>query len=177
MKTKYLLLVMVILTLIIPSVVYAAGGIDDPGGVPLYVIIEVEWDGDPGKDGSWIVHGPLWEPTEEGPVLASCSMGPVGSCLEMNYDFTFHGKTVHFNEVGVDSVTYTPQIHHVVLHDKDGDGTYTGSLSASHYFPWRLEPDGSEAILYFDRIEYEVTFDQYGNVIDFHYLQYEHKKL
>ncbi len=151
------------------------GGINDPPGVPLYVIIEVEWDGDLDKDGSWTVYGPAWDPVVDGPVLAGCPMGPSGSCLDMsNYEFTFRGKTVHFDEVMVASVRATPQSHHVVLKDKDGDGTYTGSLSVSHYFPWR---PGAEEILYFDHIEYEITFDGEGNVTDFYYLQYEHKKL
>jgi hypothetical protein len=155
----------------------SGGGIDDPEGVPLYVIIEVEWDGDPAHDGSWTVFGPLWDPVVDGPILSSCSIGPVGTCLEMSYEFTFRGKTVHFDEVMVPTVDATPQSHHVVLFDLDGDGTYTGSLAASHYFPWRPEPDGSWATLYFDRIDYTITFDENGNVVWFHYLQYEHKKL
>ncbi|MFO7928556.1 MAG: hypothetical protein R6U35_02705 [Candidatus Humimicrobiaceae bacterium] len=64
----------------------------------------------------------------------------------------------------------------MVLKDKDGDGTRTGSLPAAHYFPWNSDPNASEG-LYFDRIEYEITFDQNGNVVDFYYLQYEHKKV
>lgn len=148
------------------------GGIDDPGGVPLYVIIEVDWDG-VSPSGDWTVWGPAWAPVvETGTILASCT-----DCLEMDYEFTFHGKTVHFTEVMVEGVVATPQESHVVLRDKDGDGTYTGSLSAAHYFPWRPEPDGSWAILYFDRIDYEITFDDDGNAVDFYYLQYEHKKL
>lgn len=148
-----------------------AKGINNPTGVPLYVIIEVGWDGVSPK-GSWTVWGPKWDPVVGGTPLTSCE-----DCLEMNYEFTFHGKTVHFDEIMVPTVRATPQESHVVLHDKDGDGTYTGSLSASHYFPWRPESDGSQAVLYFDRIDYEVSFDADGNVKDFHYLQYEHKKL
>jgi len=148
------------------------GGINNPRGIPLYVIIEVNWDGDPANGGDWTVWGPLWEPEVGHTILASCS-----NCLEMNYTFTFHGKTVHFDEVMVEGVRATPQTKHVVLHDRDGDGTYTGSLAAGHYFPWRPEPDGSWAILYFDRIDYTITFDEDGNVAEFRYLQYEHKKL
>jgi hypothetical protein len=81
---------------------------------------------------------------------------------------------VHFDEVMVETVVGTPQEKHVVLMDKDGDGTYTGSLAAMHYFPWRGD---DTAVLYFDRIDYEISFDGAGNVVDFHYLQYEHKKL
>jgi hypothetical protein len=175
---KKLMFVLVLLALLATPMVAIAEGIDDPGGIPLYVIIEVTWDGDPTHDGSWTVYGPPFGPPNvNGPILASCPIGPVESCLEMNYEFTFHGNTVHFDEIYVPTVDATPQVHHVVLHDLDGDGTYTGSLSAAHYFPWGPESDGSWAVLYFDRIEYDITFDGDGNVTDFHYLQYEHKKL
>jgi hypothetical protein len=149
------------------------GGINNPSGNPLYVIIEVNWDGSDDW-GDWTVWGPIWDPeVGTGTVLTACT-----DCLDMtNYAFTFCGGTVHFDEVMVDTVDATPQAHHVVLMDKDGDGTYTGSLAASHYFPWRAEPDGSWAINYFDRIDYEVTFDSNGDMTDFRYLQYEHKKL
>lgn len=147
-----------------------AAGIDNPPGVPLYVIIEVDWDG-VSANGDWTVWGPKWEPVVGGTLLTSCT-----DCLEMNYEFKFKGKTVHFDEVMVPTVVATPQSNHVVLFDKDGDGTYTGSLSAGHYFPWWADPNGSEAI-YFDRIDYEITFDENGDVKSFHYLQYEHKKL
>jgi len=179
MRKLMIALAITALVAILAGVVPAsAGGIDDPPGIPLYVIIEVTWDGDPAHDGSWTVYGPPFgPPSVDGPILSSCPIGPVGSCLEMNYEFTFRGKTVHFDEIYVPAVEATPQVHHVVLHDLNGDGTYTGSLSAAHYFPWRPESDGSWAVLYFDRIEYDITFDGDGNVTDFHYLQYEHKKL
>jgi hypothetical protein len=167
MKRKSLLAVVAVLALLILSTSVAlAGGIDDPPGVPLYVIIEVDWDG-VSSHGDWTVWGPAWDPEVGGTMLTGCT-----GCLEMNYEFTFRGKTVHFDEIYVPTVTATPQVHHVVLHDLDGDGTYTGSLSAAHYFPW-----GAGAVLYFDRIEYDIAFDGDGNVTDFHYLQYEHKKL
>lgn len=172
MKRNLLLIVVAVLALLaLTSTAVLAGGINDPGGVPLYVIIEVEWDG-VSPSGDWTVWGPVWNPVVDETLLTGCS-----NCLEMNYTFTFRGKTVHFDEIYVPGVDATPQVHHVVLHDHDGDGTYTGSLSAAHYFPWRAEPDGSWAVLYFDRIEYDITFDEDGNVTDFHYLQYEHKKL
>ncbi len=170
---KLAVFIIVLALLLFTSVsMVGAAGIDNPAGVPLYVIIEVDWNG-VSENGDWTVWGPKWDPkVGVGAPLIGCT-----ACLEMNYDFEFKGKTVHFNEVMVPSVVATPQSHHVVLFDKDGDGTYTGSLSASHYFPWAPEPDGSLVILYFDRIDYEITFDEDGNVTDFHYLQYEHKKL
>ncbi len=144
-----------------------AQGIDDPGGIPLYVIIEVRWDGQ-SAHGDWIVHGPAFgPPTENGPVLTQCF-----DCLDMGgYDFQFRGKTLQFDEVFVSTVVATPQVRHIVLNDQDGDGVYTGTNSAHHYFPW---VEGS-ALLYFDRIEYTVVTEN-GQVVDFSYWQYEHKK-
>lgn len=146
-------------------------GVESSLGIPLYVIIEVDWDG-VSPAGDWKVWGPKWNPSVGGTPLTSCT-----DCLDMNYNFKFVGKTVQFDEIFVDTVVATPQVRHVVLHDNDGDLTYTGSETAEHYFPWAPESDGSYAKLYFDRLEYEVTFDENQNVTDFHYTQYEHKKL
>ena len=141
-----------------------AGGIDDPKGFPLYVIIEVSWDGVSPK-GDWTVWGPKWDPeVDTGTVLSSCT-----NCLEMDYEFTFRGKTVHFDEVYVPGVNATPQTRHVILTDKDGDLIYTGSLSAQHY----TFPTGRMCM---DRIDYEITFNENGDVLDFHYFEYEHCK-
>ncbi len=172
---RKLLTALAILTLVSLGAVPIAGagepGINNPEGIDLYVIIGVDWDGVAEK-GDWTVYGPKWNPVIGGPVLSSCT-----NCLEMVYDFTFRGPTVHFDELYVDTVVATPQSKHVVLSDLDGDGTYTGSLPAAHYFPWAAEPDGSWAVTYFDRIEYTLTFDADGNLLDFHYYQFEHKKL
>jgi hypothetical protein len=173
-KIAILALALVLLLGVIAMPVIAAeGGINNPPGNPLYVIIEVTWDG-VSPDGNWTVWGPKWDPeVGVGAPLTSCT-----DCLDMTYyTFTFHGKTVHFDEVMVEGVRATPQESHVVLTDKDGDGTYTGSLAAGHYFPWAPESDGSWPIGYFDRIDYEITFDANGDVTAFSYLQYEHKKL
>ncbi len=174
-KIAIIMIALVLLLGLAATPVIAGGGIDNPKGNPLYVIIEVTWDGNPTHAGSWTVYGPPWDPVVGGPILAGCPGGGApNTCLDMtNYAFTFHGKTVHFDEVMVETVRATPQASHVVLTDKDGDGTYTGSLAASHYFPWA----GTDTIHYFDRIDYEITFDSEGNVTSFRYLQYEHKKL
>ena len=159
---------MVILALsigVLPSTAIGPG-VNDPAGVPLYVIIEVDWDGS-SPNGDWTVWGPKWDPEVDGILLTGCP-----DCLEMNYTFTFKGKTVQFDEIYVSGVDAAPQVRHVVLHDLDGDGTYTGSLSAEYYV-W----EGSGTILYMDRIDYDISFDEDGNCINFHYLQYEHKKL
>ena len=150
----------------------AKGGIaTSTNGIPLYVITEVTWDG-VSPTGNWTLWGPKWAPVVGGEFLTGCT-----DCLDMNYTFTFHGKTVQFDEPMVDTVRATPQSRHVVLYDNDGDGTYTGSLSEWHYLPWASEKDGTWALLYFDRVDYEITFDEDGHVVYFHYLEYEHKKL
>jgi hypothetical protein len=167
MKKLLLILVSAFLIFGFASVVKAQG-IDNPEGVPLYVIIEVNWNGT--GEGDWKVWGPVWEPVVgTGTTLSECT-----SCLDMNYDFVFKGHTVQFDEIMVPTVVGTPQAKHVVLRD-DGTGTntYVGSEAAEHYFPW---VEGS-AILYFDRIDYEIQFNEDNDVKSFHYLQYEHKKL
>ncbi len=171
MKRRWLMAAVALLMLATLAGSGLAGGINDPLGVPLYVIIEVDWDG-VSADGDWTVWGPKWDPVVGGTPLTSCT-----DCLEMNYEFTCRGKTLLFDETMVPAVVGTPQVSQVVLMDLDGDGTYTGSLSASHYFPWGPEGDGTWPILYFDRIDYDVTVDENCTVTDFHYLQYEHKKL
>ncbi len=49
---------------------------------------------------------------------------------------------------------------------------------------WLDDPEDSHCMWtsfrrdgHFDRIDYDITFDEQGNVTYFHYLQYEHKKL
>ncbi|MEK7410604.1 MAG: hypothetical protein AAB327_04340 [Actinomycetota bacterium] len=134
-------------------------------GVPLFVIIEVNWDGT--GNGDWTLWGPVWDPVVgTGTALTGCT-----NCLEASYDFVFKGTTVQFDESYISYVDATPQVRHVVLHDADQDGTYTGSISAERYeFP-------SDRALYMDRIDYEVTFAPDGSVIHFRYLEYEHRKL
>lgn len=152
----------------------AAGGIDDPSGVPLYVIIEVTWDGssldaddDHSTDSSsWTVWGPRYSPQVGGTSLSTCS-----DCLDFGgFVVDFKGRTLQFDETYVSGVNATPQTRHVVLTDPDGDNVYAGSLAAERY-----EFEGVWA-LYMDRIDYTVTVDGSGNVMDFRYLEYEHKK-
>ena len=154
----------------------SGGGINNPPGNPLYVIIEVTWDGtltDADQDGfqdssTWTVWGPMWAPVVGGSTI----LAQATDCFDMSvYTFTFRGKTVHFDEEYVSGVDACPQVHHVVLHDVDGDGTYTGSDPASKYtFPTR------PGELYHDRIDYEISFDSSGGVTNFRYLEYEHRK-
>jgi len=138
-------------------------GVSDSNGMPLYVIIEVNWDGT--GMGDWKVWGPKNEPVVgTGTVLSECT-----ECLEMNYNFEFKGKTVQFNETYVSTVDGKPQSHKVVLTDTDGDGSYTGSLPAARY-------NLQEGYIYLDRIDYEAEFGN-GKVSSFRYFEYEHKKL
>ncbi|NIN63784.1 MAG: hypothetical protein GTO63_03530 [Anaerolineae bacterium] len=169
MKKRALFVLACMLALAAPSVMWASG-VDDPAGFPLYVIIEVTWDGDMGKDGSWTVWGPRWDPeVGTGTILGHCPMGTPGTCLDMSYyEFVFRGKTVHFDEIYVPGVVAYPQIRHVVLQDIDGDGQYTGSLSAECY-----EFTSREGAFH-DRIDYWITFDAQGSVTGFRYLEYEH---
>jgi hypothetical protein len=181
MKKILILIVALVLLLGLPAAPVMAGGggggINNPPGNLLYVIIEVTWDGtltDADNDGNhdsstWTVWGPKWDPVVgTGTILTSAT-----DCFDMSYyNFTFHGKTVHFDEIYVEGVDASPQVHHVVLKDVDGDGTYTGSDPASKYtFPSR------PGELYHDRIDYWITFDETGSVTNFRYLEYEHRKM
>jgi hypothetical protein len=169
-KLKKVLLVALLLTLATISVLFLktsnsskVAGISDPEGFPLYVIIEVNWDGT--GNGDWTVWGPKGSPVVgTGTPLSACT-----ACLEMNYDFEFKGKIVQFDEVYVSTVDGKPQSHKVVLQDVDGDGLYTGSLPAARY-------NLQEGYIYLDRIDYEAQFVN-GEVSTFRYLEYEHKKL
>ncbi len=163
----------------IPAV--AAGGqsshgIDNPAGNPLYVIIEQVWDGNPAHAASWTVWGPRYAPElGSGPILASCPAGGApSSCIDMSgFSFVLKGNTMQLDETYVPGVDATPQTHHVVLHDVDGDGVYTGSLSAERYVYVGSNPSGT---LYHDRIDYQVTVTD-GAVTAYRYLEYEHKKV
>src|SRR5574340_1028715 len=80
-------------------------GLEDSKGMPLYVIIEVNWDGV--GNGDWKVWGPKYAPVVgTGTVLSECT-----KCLEMNYNFEFKGKTVHFTETYVSTVDGRPEAH------------------------------------------------------------------
>jgi len=51
-------------------------------------------------------------------------------CLEMNYNRSFKGKTLQFNENYVSGVGVYPQTHYVALQDQYGDEAYKGSITA-----------------------------------------------
>jgi hypothetical protein len=160
-KWAILLLAVALLLGVVSSAI--AKGFNNPPGFPLYVIIEVDWDGITPM-GDWTVWGPKWDPVTGGTPLTACT-----NCVGVDYDFTFHGRTVQFDEVYVPGVIAYPQVRHVVLHEeKDEPGVYTGSLPAECYeFPSRVGA-------FHDRIDYRIEFDGDGSVVDFHYLEYEH---
>lgn len=81
----------------------------------------------------------------------------------MNYEFRCVGKTLQFDETYLDVVNAHPQTRHVVLHDRDNDGIYTGSITTRYdYGDIRMR----------DIIDYTVTVDENCRVTDFFYVEY-----
>ena len=140
-------------------------------GWPYYVDILVDWDPNTGNSGDWNVYAQQYYVDTHpgynvGDFITGCS-----ACLDMSsYDFVFKGNTLQFDETYVPGVIAYPQTHHIVLHDSDGDGVYTGSDVARYDFP-------SEAGQYIrmDVLEYTVTTEN-GQVTQFHYVEKEYKK-
>lgn len=176
MKKWLILVVLAGLVFVGYKVVFAKGrNLNRGEGWPRYVDIVVTWDGstdDADNDGNtdsstWTVWGPKWDPQiGEGTPLADCS-----DCLDMStYEFRFVGKTLQFEEIYVPGVAAYPQTHHIVLHDQDGDGIYTGSIDARYDFPGE-----SGEWIRRDVIEYEVSTEN-GNVTNFYYVEHEYKK-
>jgi hypothetical protein len=85
----------------------------------------------------------------------------------MSYEFVCKGKTLQFDETYVDTVQAFPQTHHVVLHDRNRDGTYSGWITARYEYPV-----GTRRM---DVIAYEVQVDEDCSVTDFFYREYEYK--
>ena len=145
---------------------------DMGNGWPYYVDILVDWDPTEDNLGDWNVYAQeYWLEThpgsgkEVGDLITGCS-----NCLEMDYDFEFVGSALKFEETYVSGVEAYPRTHMVVLHDKDGDGTYTGSITARYDFPREIGE-----YIRMDVIEYTVKTDD-GRVTDFHYVEKEYKK-
>jgi hypothetical protein len=134
-------------------------------GIPLFLIIEVNWNGV--EQGSYTLWGPVWASVAgTGTVLDGCT-----NCLDISYNFVFKGNTVQFDETYPSYVSATPQVRRVVLHDADGDGKYTGSLSAERY------EFSHDRALYMDRVDYEITFSSNRTLVNFRMLEYEHRKI
>jgi hypothetical protein len=134
----------------------AAIGKDLGKGWIYYAYIEVSWDGI-SDQGNWYVFAP------DGTPLTGCD-----DCLDMEYAFKCVGKTLQFDETYVEVVPAFPQTHHVVLHDTDGGGTYTGAITARYEWPL-----GTRRM---DIIEYEVTVDENCEVMEFLYKEHEYKQ-
>jgi hypothetical protein len=122
-----------------------------------YAYVEVMWDGNPSNLADWWVFNPDGTPR-----------GGCAACLEMDYEFVCVGKTLQFDETYVDVVPAFPQTHHVLLHDLDGDGIYTGWITARYEWPL-----GTRRM---DVIAYEVAVDGGCNVTNFFYREYEYKQ-
>lgn len=166
---KLLILAMVLSTLLaLPAIGYA---LPERRAWIHYVDIEVTWDGDPDHAGSWDVFAVNVEGYDPGDWITGCAGGGApDTCLDMsNYVFTFRGSTLQFDETYVSTVTAYPQTHHVVLHDRDRDGTYTGKDTARYDFPTR------PGQIYMDVLEYEVITED-SEVVWFGYVEHEYYK-
>lgn len=137
-----------------------------------WVWVEVEWFPLVSEYATWDVYAydcsgdpPKADGAEYGSLLGS-------STLLMDYEFKIVGNTLQFDEEYVSGVTAHPQINHVVLHDKDGDGVYTGSDCASRY-EWVSE---RYEYIFLDVMMYEAEINSEGNVIRFYYEEHEYYK-
>lgn len=143
------------------SVVWAGQGVPQGGGWTPYADVHVTWDG-VSPQGDWWVDWDLDGDT------ADDNYG-CNACLDMNYDFTYRGSTMHFDEVYVEAALAHPQTHHVVLHDNDGDGTYVGAITARYDAPW--SPSCHRRM---DVIEYWITPSDFGTWGSFFYIEHEY---
>jgi len=143
------------------------GGNAERTGIPLYAIVELKWDAEWGYDKAdeyrW---GPRWAPQIGGELIRY-----EPNWIELPQDFRFiaNGAAVHFVDCSIWE-TATPPCRRVTLHDFDGDGTYTGSVPF-----WRTGT--SPGAMYFDLWEYELDFDEDGNLLHFYKCKYAYKKL
>ncbi len=163
MKKKLVVFVVAMAVLLVFSSFVSVNALAPRKGWIHYVDIEVTWDGS-SPEGSWYVYAVNKEGYDLGDLITGCD-----DCLEMHYNFEFRGNTLSFDETYVPSVSAYPQTHHVVLHDPDGDGVYTGKSTARYDFPTRPNQ------IYMDVIEYEITTED-GVVTWFFYVQHEYYK-
>jgi len=129
-----------------------------------YIDIEVTWDGIPEHYGTWTAIAVNYRDFTPGTVVG------FSDTFEMEYDFELRGSILSFDEVYVSGVEAHPQEHHVVLHDSDGDGIYTGTCTVRFDWP------GVTEFICMDVIEYEVTTAD-GVVTNFEYVEHEYYKI
>lgn len=140
-----------------------AAGPTSPNGWTPYADVYVTWDGLSSSQGSWQV-----DTNFDGTGEFGCLATDFGGCLDMNYDFSFKGNTLQFEEVYVDAAIAHPQTHNVVLKDNDGDGTYEGAITARYDAPW-----SATCPVRMDVIDYTVVTND-GTVEDFSYIEHEY---
>jgi hypothetical protein len=139
-------------------------------GWPHYVNVIVDWDPTEDNLGDWNVYAQeYYVETHPGYNVGDWITG-CSDCLEMEYDFEFVGSILKFEEIYVSGVDAYPQTHAVVLHDPDGDGVYTGSITARYDFP-----SERGQFIRMDVIEYTVTTID-DTVTYFYYVEKEYKK-
>jgi hypothetical protein len=170
MKTRvYIRALLVILLLLIIALPASAnvggGGKKDSPGMPLYVIIEMYWDGE-SPDMCYDLWGPMWGPPEIGGEYLG------NYCEPAEWEnFQLKGGNLHFDEVLGPDYEATPPKRHVVLADSDGDGVFTGSLP---FRRWTFE--GVPNTIYGARTDFWITWED-GQVTDFYSIFYEYKKV
>lgn len=140
-----------------------------------WVWIEVEWT--PDSDwASWYVYAydcsgnpPKAQGADYGDLLASTDT----AWLMTDFEYDLIGSTLQFDEAYVSGVIAHPQENHVVLHDRDGDGVYTGSDTTSYEFV-----SGRDEYLFLDVIMYAIEIDpDTGDVVHYYYEEHEYYKL
>ena len=157
MKKLLTLVISIVAVFTFVTVVKAGQGTPTGNGWVAYKDVVVTWNGNPADLADWDVYNP-----DESPV----SLNP--NALEMAYEFKRTGKTLQFDETYT-GVTAYPQTHHVVLIDSDGDGTYTGSVTARYDYPASLA-----CPVRMDVIEYTITPDNFGVWGSFVYIENEY---
>ncbi len=155
---RILTLAMVIVAIFAFVTVAKAGqGTPKGNGWTAYKDVQVTWNGVAADWADWDVYN------ADGSVN---NLNP--NALEMAYDFEYKGNTMQFDETYT-GVTAYPQTHHVVLTDNDGDGTYTGSITARYDYPASLA-----CPVRMDVIEYTITPENFGTWGSFFYIENEY---
>jgi len=149
------------LVLIFTGTAKAGMGTPEGQGWTPWADVYVTWDG-VSELGDW------WVDLDLDGEVSDDNYG-CDDCVGVDYDFSFKGKTMQFDEVYVDSVEAHPQTHHVVLTDIDGDGVYDGSITARYDYAASL---GCPVRM--DVIEYTIDTNLEGQEGYFKYIENEY---